>query len=185
MCDIHIIKSRSVLTGSRTRPRFLGYLAQAGPTRPVWPWSRTDIDRLLFGTDRCGNRGIDRISPNPDRPDRGIDKCRSVPGRIPVLTRPEAITGSSCKSFINDSKRWSGRDLTSVMSSAPSSLNDLSVKYLVKKWSGKQVDVIGHFEIGIAKSSINEYFTLKCLYCISHGRAWWICCGEYQSFWVF
>ena len=31
MCDIHIIKSRLVLTGSRTRLRFLRYLAQAGP----------------------------------------------------------------------------------------------------------------------------------------------------------
>ena len=50
------------------------------------------MDRRLFGTDRCGNRGIDRTPPNPDRPDRGTDKCRSVPGRIPVLTRPEAIT---------------------------------------------------------------------------------------------
>src|SRR5437762_7853986 len=50
------------------------------------------MDRRLFGTDRCGNRGIDRIPPNPDRPDRGTDKCRSVPGRIPVRSRPEAIT---------------------------------------------------------------------------------------------
>src|SRR5438552_18426976 len=53
------------------------------------------MDRLLFGTDRRGNRGIDRIPPNPDRPDRGPDKCRSVPGRIPVRTRPEAITEST------------------------------------------------------------------------------------------
>ena len=77
-----------------------------------------------------------------------------MPNEMPVSTN---FTCSSCKSFINDSKRWSGSDLTSVIPSAPSSLNDLSIKYLVKKWSSKQVDVIGRFEIGITKSSINEY----------------------------
>src|SRR5436309_12353923 len=40
--------------------------------------SRTGPDRLPFGTDRGGNQGIDRILQNSDRPDRGIDKCRSV-----------------------------------------------------------------------------------------------------------
>ena len=95
MCDIHIhiIKSRSVLTGSLVPDRdFSDIWLKLDWPDPIWPWSRTDIDRQLFGTDRCGNRGIDRILPNPDRPDRGTDKCRSVPGRIPVLTRPEAIT---------------------------------------------------------------------------------------------
>ena len=67
--DIDIlIKTRSVLTGSGGRPRFLGYLTEAGPTRP---------DLTMF----------------ENRPDPGPDKYRSVPGRIPVLTRPEAITG--------------------------------------------------------------------------------------------
>ena len=65
--DIDIlIKTRSVLTGSGGRPRFLGYLTEAGPTRP---------DLTMF----------------ENRPDPGPDKYRSVPGRIPVLTRSEAI----------------------------------------------------------------------------------------------
>ena len=94
------------------------------------------------------------------------------------------LTCPSVKSLINDSNRWSGSDLMSVMSSAPSSLNECSGRYLVKKWSGKVVDSIGP-GVGVAASSINEYFAKKGMYWISGGEAGRIHCGEHHSYSVF
>ena len=93
---------------------------------------------------------------------------------------------SSCTFVINVFKCASGIFLISVMFFAFSSLKPWSFKYLMKKWSNKQMlKIIDYWVIEDANSFINENFIHRFLYYISREWTWWIDCENYQFFLFF
>ena len=90
----------------------------------------------------CNGKCNGRIPPNPDRPDRGTNKCRSVPGRIPVRTRPEAITA-----YIR---------YDAVMNALPRipNMTKKDASYLVGRLSGRDKLHESHHRLGIRAMAV-------------------------------